>query len=128
VRLVAAEAAVGEAFHITSENPQPWDTITRTAASVMGVDKPTIVHVPSDTLVRYHPGWEGPLLGDKTQSVYFDNAKLRSVIGEFTCSTSIDEGFALCWAGHPVEKNAPYDKKMDELMDRIIDEQDGLGT
>jgi len=127
VRLITADAALGGAFHITSENPQPWDTITRAAANVMGVVSPRIVHVPSETMVRYHPGWEGPLLGDKTQSVYFDNSKLRSVIGEFTCPTGIDEGFALCWADHPVEADAPYDKAMDELMDRIVDEQAGLG-
>jgi nucleoside-diphosphate-sugar epimerase len=127
VRLITADAALGEAFHITSENPQPWDTITRTAAAAMGVEAPQIVHVPTDTLIRYRAAWEGPLLGDKTQSVYFDNGKLRSVIGAFSCPTSIDEGFKRCWADHPVSADAPFDPELDALMDRIIDEQGGLG-
>ncbi|MEM1210577.1 MAG: NAD-dependent epimerase/dehydratase family protein [Planctomycetota bacterium] len=128
VRLVTADAALGDAFHITSEDPHPWDTITRTAAAVMGVDDPRIVHVPTRTLTRYHPEWEGPLLGDKAQSVFFDNAKLRSVIGPFACPTTIEEGFALSWAEYPVSADLPYDETMDALMDRIVAEQEALGV
>ncbi|MEM6333133.1 MAG: NAD-dependent epimerase/dehydratase family protein [Planctomycetota bacterium] len=127
VSLVTSDRALEQAFHITSEAPQPWDTITRAAARAMGVDEPQIVHVPSETLSRYHRDWEGQLLGDKTQSVYFDNSKLRSVIGPYSCSISLEEGFALTWAQHAVPADAPYDAEMDALMDRIVDEQRGLG-
>ena len=33
--------------------------------ALLGVEA-KIVDVPTATLTRYHPAWEGPLLGDKT--------------------------------------------------------------
>lgn len=42
-------------------------------------------HVATNTLVRCRPEWEGPLLDDKGPSVIFDNAKVKSVVGDFEC-------------------------------------------
>jgi len=52
-----------------------------------------IVHVPTDTLVRYKPDWIGPLIGDKSWSALFDNSKVKAVAGDFTCETDLDEYF-----------------------------------
>jgi hypothetical protein len=53
-RLFGKSAALGEDFHITSDNAYTWDDIYRTIAAGLGVEA-DIVHVPTDTLVRYHP-------------------------------------------------------------------------
>ena len=76
-------------------------------------------------LIRYHPAWEGPLLGDKSYSVIFDNAKVKAVAGDFECP--IDP-----WAGMRMvaERFPPHDRcdpAMDQLLDRIVDEQLRMG-
>jgi hypothetical protein len=83
------------------------------------------VHVASDTLVRYEPEWEGPLLGDKSPSVAFDNSKVRSVVGDFDCPIGPWEGMAMVAAAHPPD--AAIDPTLDALYDRIVAEQQILG-
>ena len=60
VGLFGKPGALGEDFHITSDRGYTWDAIYTAIARGLGV-KAEIVHVPTDTLVRYHPAWEGPL-------------------------------------------------------------------
>jgi len=67
VKLFGVTEALGEDFHITSDSAYTWNDIYGTIAEGLGA-KADIVHVPTDTLVRYHPEWEGPLMGDKTWS------------------------------------------------------------
>ncbi len=65
-RLLGARGALGEAFHITGDRSWSWNEIFEAIAAALGVPRYSLVHVASDTLVRYHPEWEGPLLGDKS--------------------------------------------------------------
>ena len=84
VKLFGVPQALGEDFHITSDHAYTWNDIYATIADGLGV-KADIVHVPTDTLVRYNPEWEGPLMGDKTWSALFDNSKVKRVAGDFSC-------------------------------------------
>ena len=125
VRLLGNERAIGEAFHITSDRQWSWNEIFEAIAAAIGVDDPSFVHVASEMLIRYHPAWEGPLLGDKSYSVIFDNAKVKAVAGDFECP--IDP-----WAGMRMvaERFPPHDRcdpAMDQLLDRIVDEQLRMG-
>jgi hypothetical protein len=84
------------------------------------------VHVASDTLVRYQPEWEGPLLGDKAPSVAFDNSKVKSVVGDFDCPIGPWEGMKALTEEFPPAAGE-YDVVLDQLYDRIIAEQNALG-
>ncbi|HLW91981.1 MAG TPA: SDR family oxidoreductase, partial [Roseiarcus sp.] len=90
VRLFGNREALGEDFHITSDHAYTWDGIYKTIAAGLGVEA-DIVHVPSDTLIRYHPEWEGPLTGDKTWTALFDNTKVKHVAGNFSCAKDLGE-------------------------------------
>ena len=90
IRLFGNAHALGEDFHITSDRGYLWNDIYAAIAEKLGV-KAEIVHVPTATLTRYHPAWEGPLMGDKTWTALFDNSKVKSVAGPFTCSEKLDE-------------------------------------
>lgn len=129
VGLFGKEAALRDTFHITSDNAWTWNQIYTAIGRGLGVEA-NIVNVPSTTLARYHPDWEGPLMGDKTWTALFDNSKVKSVAGPFTCSASLDEVLAESiihtkqhFAANPDET---YD--LDPLMDRIAAEQSALGT
>ncbi|MEX2389951.1 MAG: SDR family oxidoreductase [Phycisphaeraceae bacterium] len=129
VKLLGNPKAMGEAFHLTSDNAYMWNEIYRAIARAVGAPEPRLVHVPSETLIRYNPAWEGPLLGDKTWSVVFDNSKIKSVVGDFTCPTTLDQ-FMQRVAKHfnRTAAEAGRDAQRTALIDRIIAEQAALGA
>lgn len=125
VKLLGNDAALGEAFHLTSDHAYAWDRIHQTLADLLGVEA-KLVHVPTDTLIRYEPKWTGPLLGDKTGSTLFDNSKIKSVVGDFDCPTTLEQGLREVLDEHRPQDN-PIDGELDALWDRIIDDQEALG-
>ena len=122
IRLFGRETALGEAFHLTSDHAFPWDTIYRAVARAIGAEAHP-VHVPTDNLVAFHPDWEGFLLGDKAYTVLFDNTKIKSVVGDFECTSDIDaimqSPLAHWQAGGGADATRPV-SEMDRLFDRII--------
>jgi len=126
-RLLGNPRALGEAFHITGENVHTWDEIFAELGRALGTS-PRIVHVASDTLVRYEPAWRGPLHGDKAPSTLFDNAKVRAVAGEFPTTVSLKDGFAAAAreVRRRLEQGAGLDPALDAKVDRIIAEQEGV--
>ncbi|HEV7719250.1 MAG TPA: SDR family oxidoreductase [Arsenicitalea sp.] len=128
VGLFGKPAALGEVFHITSDRGYTWDAIYKAIAKGLGVEA-EIVHVPTDTMIRYHPAWEGPLLGDKTWTALFDNSKVKSVAGPFTCSENIDEVLAesIAHFKRRLAATGPRPGELEPLMDRIASEQAALG-
>lgn len=82
VGLLGHPATRGEAFHITSDEAQPWNEIVHALAHAVGREA-RIVHVPSEVIERHHPTWGAGLLGDKAHSVIFDNSKIRRFVPRF---------------------------------------------
>ena len=129
VNLLGKREALGEAFHITRHmQGHMWDHIVEAMGKALGV-RPHIVHVPTETLVRYNAAWAGPLLGDKTWSVVFDNSKVVAVAGRFDCKVSMEEGLRRA-AEHYRKRAAAYqpDAARHALLDRIAAEQEALGA
>lgn len=124
-RLLGHPRAIGEAFHITHNQSWSWNEIFLAIAAAIGVEGPELVHVPSDTLVRYEPDWLGPLHGDKSASVKFDNAKVRSVAGEFECR--IDPWIGMQMVARDYPPGRELNAQRDALYDRIIADQRALG-
>lgn len=125
-RLLGHPQAIGEAFHITHDQSWSWNEIFQAIASALGVEHPELVHVSSDTLVRYEPEWIGPLHGDKSASVVFDNSKVRSVVGEFACR--IDPWLGMQMVARDYPPNRELNAPSDALYDRIIADQRALGV
>jgi nucleoside-diphosphate-sugar epimerase len=121
-RLLGATHALGETFHITNDRQWSWNEIIEAIASALGVRGLEIVHVASDTLIRYRPEWEGPLLGDKSPSVIFDNSKIKAAVGDFDCPIGPWEGMRMVADRYPPHAY-PFDTTLDDLYDRIVDEQ-----
>lgn len=129
VKLFGNKAALREDFHITGDVGFTWDAIYLTIGKGLGVEA-KIVHVPTDTLIRYKPDWIGPLLGDKTYTTLFDNSKIKRVAGDFSCETDLAKILS-----EPVRyfkkrqaANTPYSTELDPLIDRIIADQQALGA
>ena len=124
-RLLGEKRALGEAFHITGDRAWPWNEIFEAIAAALGM-KLKLVHVASETLVRYRPEWEGPLLGDKSPSATFDNRKVKGVAGDFDCPIDPWRGMKMVAQRYPPDAD-DFDPALDALLDRIAAEQEALG-
>ncbi|MBP1703749.1 MAG: NAD-dependent dehydratase, partial [Chloroflexi bacterium] len=82
VGLLGNPHALGQSFHITSDEWLSWNQIYTIIAQAAGAE-PRLVHVPSELIARYDPEWGSSLLGDKAHSIIFDNSKIRQLVPQF---------------------------------------------
>jgi nucleoside-diphosphate-sugar epimerase len=120
VGLLGNSHAIGEAFHITSDEILTWDQIYRTAALAAGVEA-DIVHVSSDTLATYDKEWGDGLLGDKSHSMIFDNTKIKRVVPDFAATITFSRGVQEMAAWHDADPaRQAIDPRWDSLIERVI--------
>ena len=120
IGLLGQSSAVGEAFHITSDEVLTWNQITLEAGRAAGVE-PVIVHVPSDLIAAFNPSAVGDLIGDKINSSVFDNRKIKRFVPDFKCEVSWSEGVrrSLAWfTADPARQT--IDPAMNQTWDKIL--------
>lgn len=98
VGLLGNPRALGEAFHITADHAVTGNSIYRDIADAAGVEA-DLVHVPSDAINAVHPEWGASLLGDKSHTMIFDNAKIKQILPQFSAPTPFRQGAAEIVAG-----------------------------
>lgn len=93
VGLMGNPHAIGQAFHITTDEGMTWNQIYETIADALGRPLKAL-HVASDFLARHSGPYDftGELLGDKASTVIFDNSKIKRLVPEFVCTVSMAEG------------------------------------
>ncbi|MDF2647094.1 MAG: NAD-dependent dehydratase [Paenibacillus sp.] len=113
--------AIGESVHITSDETVTWNQIYEVIADALGV-KLKAVHVSSEFLAACSKeDYRGGLLGDKANSVVFDNSKLKRLVPEFVANTRFDQGIKQTIAyilAHP--EHQTEDKEFDRWCDKVI--------
>ncbi|MBN1408002.1 MAG: SDR family oxidoreductase [Calditrichaceae bacterium] len=120
VGLLGNEAAIGEVFHITSDELLSWNQIVQYFADAIGV-KPDIVHVPSEVIARYHKDWGDSLLGDKMHSMIFDNSKIKKFVPDFEATIPFSEGVKEIITWYDADPSRQQvNSQMDVLIDKII--------
>ena len=120
VGLLGNKAAVNEAFHITSDEWLTWNGIYKIMAEELGV-VPELVHIPSEIIAKYDQEIGDGLLGDKTHSMIFDNAKIKKFVPDFNPKISFREGAKeiIKWHKDNAAEQAP-DEHTNCFMDKII--------
>lgn len=118
--LLGNARAIGEAFHITSDEVLSWNRIYRTIAEALGVEA-DIVHIPSDFIADVAPQMAGSLLGDKTWSVVFDNSKIREFVPGFEARIPLRDGIqrTLDWFAADASRRT-VDAAVNTELDRIL--------
>ena len=94
--LLGLQQAIGHSFHITSDEVLTWDQIYDDVIAAAGVEVEK-VHISSYFIceVAETLGQEwmwGNLLGDKSVSAIFDNAKIKTFVPEFKATITFKEG------------------------------------
>ncbi len=84
--------AIGEAVQITSDESLTWNQIYQIVANALGV-KLNAVHASTEFLDACGEyDFRGSLLGDKSNTVVFDNSKLKRLVPGFTARVRADQG------------------------------------
>ena len=100
--LLGNAQAIGEAYHITSDRSQSWNEMYRILARHLGVEyRPC--YIPAHLLAAC-PQYDfaGALLGDKANSVIFDNSKV------------------MCATGIPPIRFTPYEAGAKKSLDYLL--------
>ena len=122
VGLLGREEAVGETFHITSDEWLTWDRIHHILARAAGTTA-EIVHVPSEVIHSYDREWGESLLGDKTHSMIFDNTKIKRFVPDFVATIPFSRGAEEIIAWYDADPSRRViDDELDRTMSRIIDD------
>ena len=120
VGLFGNTAALGEAIHITSDEWLTWSQIYTILAAELGVT-PEIIHIPSEIIAQYDSEFGAGLLGDKMNSVLFDNSKIKKLVPDFNPQTKFREGAKVLVKWYLENtKHLPVDSRIDALMERMV--------
>ncbi|MDO4345709.1 MAG: NAD-dependent epimerase/dehydratase family protein [Eubacteriales bacterium] len=119
--------AIGEAVQITGDETLTWNQIYQTLADALGVEYRPFYVSSYFLSACSNPGHDvrGNLLGDKANTVVFDNSKLKRLVPEFCATIRFDQG---------VRKAVDYimshpecqieDPEFDDWCDRVIAAQE----
>ncbi len=125
VGLMGNPHAIGEAFQITNDETLTWNQIYSTIARCLGVElKPYYV---SSYFLAATGKYDmlGSLIGDKANSVVFDNRKLKNAVPDFRPTVRFEQGVAEAIANvmsHPELQRE--DPAFDAWCDQVIAAQD----
>lgn len=113
--------ALGEAVQITSDETLTWNQIYTIIADALGV-KLNAIYVSSSFLdACSKEDFKGGLIGDKANSVVFDNSKLKRLVPSFVATTRFDQGIRQTVKyilEHPEYQT--LDKEFDEWCDKVV--------
>lgn len=121
VGLMGRRQAIGEAYHITSDEVLTWDEIAIAIGRAVG-KMPRMVHCTAQQIARFIPSEEGDLLGDKSACSIFDNTKIKHMVPDFVCTVPFEEGVRRSIAyfdAHPELKT--IDEEWNRNIDAIIE-------
>ena len=123
VGLLGNPRAIGEAFHITSDETYTWDQIYTIVAGALGVEA-KLVHVPSEMISLAAPDWfwSELLIGDLTHSAVFDNSKLRRYVPGFAPKLTFHRAVLRMveWRKANPDTTGP-DAATDAIFDRLVE-------
>ena len=120
VGLLGHQQAVGQSFHITSDEVLTWNQIYQAMAEAAGVVA-RIVHIPTDFIVFIEPGLEGTLRGDKAVSAVFDNTKIKRFVPGFQATIPFRQGIrrTIQWFDERPERKV-FVEANDLMIDRLL--------
>ncbi len=125
--LLGNRQSIGHSFHITSDELLTWNQIYEMMAAAAGVELKA-VHLPSRFICKVAEGMGEPwmwgnLLGDKANSVIFDNTKIKRFVPGYVATIPFSEGIkrTIDWFDEEPSR-IRIDETNNRLMDQLISE------
>ena len=119
--------AIGESVQITSDESLTWNQIYQAIADALNV-KLQACYVSSEFLAACSPKeWDlrGGMIGDKSNTVVFDNTKLKRLVPDYTATVRFDQGVRMAIdyvLSHP--ECQTLDPEYDRWCDSVIAAQE----
>ncbi len=122
IGLMGNPHAIGQAFQITSDESLTWNQIYSSIAKALGVELHPY-YVSSSFLASVGDfDFTGSLIGDKANTVIFDNTKLKRAVPDFCATKRFDQGIKETIdnvLSHP--ELQIEDPEFDKWCDRVIE-------
>jgi nucleoside-diphosphate-sugar epimerase len=121
VGLLGNLQAIGQSYHITSDEWLSWNQIYTIVAQAAGAE-PNLVHVPTELIARVDKEWGDSLLGDKAHSMIFDNSKIRQIVPGFQPEIPFSQGAReiMAWYDEDARRQL-VDQHNDNVQDQLIE-------
>jgi len=123
VGLIGNWQAVGEDFHITSNEALTWNEIYDIIGRTAGTPA-RLLHLPSEFLPVVAPDWfwSDLIVGDLQHSAVFDNTKIKRFVPSFQPKVTWSEGVRrlLSWRSAHLEETRP-DAETDAVLARLVE-------
>lgn len=118
VHAIGNPRALGRAYHVTGEEWMTWNQYHQKVAQAIGAPEPTLVHIPTDLLVRLAPERAGICAVNLQFNNVFDNGAARADLG-FRYTIPFVEGVrrTVAWLD---SQGAIATSDEDVLEDRVI--------
>lgn len=113
--------AIGETYHITSDEILTWNQIYETLGMALGIET-NIIHIATDTLAELSRDFYCGIKGERGHSVIFDNRKIKKAVPDFKAKVRFDQG-ARCMVDY-IYKHEEYhvkDEEFDVWCDKTIE-------
>jgi len=128
IRILGKPSAIGESYHITSDEILTWNQIYETMGQAACV-RPNLIHIPSEFINRFDARTGAGLLGEKDFSAAFDNSKIKRTVPEFRASITFAAGMhaSVEWFEADEDRRGVNEER-NQMMDRIIEEYQSART
>lgn len=119
--LIGLKKSIGEAFHITSDEANPWKDIYDRYSIELGLEPPDYITIPTDFICENFPEFIATLKGDKAENAIFDNSKIKSYVPDFQCKDSMIDGIRKSMQWFLANKKRQIvDKNANEKIENIL--------
>jgi nucleoside-diphosphate-sugar epimerase len=127
VGLLGNDRAIGDTFHITSDEWLSWNQIHSLVAKAAGATA-KLVHLPSEIIAKHDREWGDSLLGDKAHSMIFDNSKVKRLIPGWEAEIPFSRGAGEIMAYYDADPTRQVvDPAFDATMDKLVEVARRLG-
>ncbi|MFC4321759.1 SDR family oxidoreductase [Litchfieldia salsa] len=126
VGLLGNPEAIGEAFHITSDEVKTWNQYLHIIGQVLGVE-PKVVHMTSECISLFLPEMKAPLFGDASNSYIVDNTKIKRFVPDYKVTKTFESGIkqSIAYFENNHEKQT-IDEDLNARMDQSIATYEGF--
>jgi len=121
VGLLGNKKAIGEAFHITSDEHLTWNQIAQIFANKLNVEL-KMAHIPAEFIAEHDEELGVGITWDKRHPGVFDNTKIKNFVPDYKAIIPFEQGASevIDWyESNPDQQIVEYE--LDNLLDRIID-------
>ncbi|MEO7716020.1 MAG: SDR family oxidoreductase [Capsulimonas sp.] len=124
--LLGNPRTIGDAIQITSDEALTWNQIYEIFAHASGATA-KMVYVPSATIGKHFPEWNDGLIGDRTNSVIFDNTKVKRLVPDFAATIPLSWGAqeVIDWYDADPARQV-VDVELDARIDKLIAAQEAV--